>query len=285
MECGTISFLNDGPRSTHENDNENLRPQAAKLHEVGRLTPTMDRPTLKSRHQISLLGFLLVVTVMCLAVSHWHTSRQLTTAQAELRKLRDELGRLSIDDRKKFHAVALEGDLASGPGPHTWRWRIFVPKGVRYWWNIACQDIPKISPPPLAGVSTWRSPHPFSQNADQTAVVTARLRESGDGDWMLSVSSKIGDSKEELGGATLKIPREQIKWLYGPTVFDGRVIGTNGTYVCDPDGPIILLQQRPCKKLPNGRRGPSDEPMPGIMVWLSKTQTPIATDQTDASEP
>ena len=223
----------------------------------------MDQPPLKFRPRFSLLAFLLAAAAICLAVSHRHTSRQLATAQLEVRQLRDELGYLSIDDRAKFHAVALD----SGE-PNTWQWRLFIPKGARYKWNIACHDIPKNSPPSRAGI-TAVSNEPY-WDTENEVLVTARLREADEENWTLSVTSKIGDSKHQMSGATIKIPRDKIEWMSAVSVTDGRVIGSHGTDVRDADGPIILLQRRACEKQPNGSYRPSDGFMPGFMVWLSK---------------
>ena len=223
----------------------------------------MNQSPSKLRVRFSLLSFLLSSATICLFVSHWHTSRQLATARVELRKLRDEVGYLSIGDRAKFHAVAFESGT-----PNTWQWRLFVPEGVRYQWNISCDLIPKNSPPSEAGI-TAVSNEPYWETANEV-VVTARLREAEDGNWTLSVTSRIGDSKHQMSGATLKIPRDKIEKMSAVSVYDGRVIGSNGTAVCDADGPIILLQRRACAKQPDGSHRPSDEPMPGFMIWLSK---------------
>jgi hypothetical protein len=223
----------------------------------------MDQPPSKFHMRFSLLAFLLAITVICLAVSHWHTSRQLATALLELRRLRDETGYLTIDDRTKFHAVALD----SGE-PNTWQWRLFLPKGARYKWNIACHDIPRDSPPAQAGV-TAGSNEPYWKSENEV-LVTARLREADEGSWTLSVTSKIGDSDNQMSGATLKIPPDKIEWMSTVSSTDGQVIGTDGVAVRDPDGPIILLQRRACEKRPNGTYQPSDGPMPGFMVWLNK---------------
>jgi hypothetical protein len=73
-----------------------------------------------------------------------------------------------------------------------------------------------------------------------------------------------------MSGATLEIPRDKIERMTKVSVFDGRVIGSKGTVVQEADGPIILLQRRVCEKQPDGSHQPSDKPMPGFMVWLSK---------------
>jgi len=223
----------------------------------------MDQPPSKLRVRFSLLSFLLASATICLAVSHWHTSWQLATARVERRKLRDELGYLSIEDRAKFHAVALESGT-----PNTWQWRLFVPKGGRYKWNISCDEIPQKSPPAQAGI-TATSNEPYWETANEV-VVTARLREGEDGNWTLSVTSKIGDSQHQMSGGTLKIPREKIAWMSSVSSTDGRVLGSRGTEVREVDGPIILLQRRACEKQPDGSYQPSNGPMPGFMIWLSK---------------
>lgn len=101
-------------------------------------------------------------------------------------------------------------------------------------------------------------------------MVTARLREADEGNWTLSVTSKIGDSKYQMSGATLEIPRDKIEWMTTVPVTDGQVIGSKGTTVREADGSIILLQRRACEKRPIGSYQPSNESMPGFMVWLSK---------------
>ena len=213
------------------------------------------------RPRVSLLAFLLAVTVVCLAVSHWQTSRQLASSQLELRRLRDEVGYLSVDDKSKFHAVALDTDE-----PNTWQWRLFIPKNHRYKWNLACENIPQHIPPAQAG-STTVSNEPYWET-DNEVLVTARLRQNDNKSWTLSVSSKIGDSKHQMAGGTLTIPEDKMSWLGSST--DGRVVGSRGTAVRDPDGPIILLQKRPTDRRPDGSYGPSQGPMPGFMIWLSK---------------
>src|SRR5262245_6245067 len=151
----------------------------------------MEQPPSKLRPRFSLLSFLLASATICLGVSHWNTSRQLAAARLELRKLRDELGYLSIEDRTKFHAVALQ----SGE-PNTWQWRLFLPKGTSYQWNMACEQIPQSSPPARAGI-TATSNEPYWETASEV-LVTARLREADNGNWTLSVTSKIGDAIHQM---------------------------------------------------------------------------------------
>ena len=219
--------------------------------------------TANFKPRFSLLGFLATVTVLLLGISHWNTSRKLSTVESELRRLRDEVGYISVEDETKFHAVALESKE-----PNTWRWRLFVPKGVHYGWNIACENIPKNSPPKRVGVTSI-SNEAYWEN-DNEVLVTTRLQQLEDGNWNLSINSKIGDSANQMGGATLNIPNEKMTWLKTAPATDGQVFGAKGTEVIDPSGPIILLQKRSCELQPNGSYLPSPNPMPGFMVWLEK---------------
>ena len=66
------------------------------------------------------------------------------------------------------------------------------------------------APPSQAG-ATSVSNEPYWDTGNEV-LVTARLRELDDGDWRLSVSSKIGGSKHQMSGADLKIPRERMEW-------------------------------------------------------------------------
>jgi hypothetical protein len=225
-------------------------------------------PSLKSgprRWAFSLRTLLLVVLVLCVALGFYLTGRRLREAERELRVLRDETGRLSVEDRTQFHAIALDGDE-----PNTWRWRLFIPKGHRYSWNLAAEDIPQHDPPRRAGTQGI-SNEPYWEQ-DNEVLVTARLRRLEDDAWQLSVESRIGDSQHQMYGATLRIPEEKLRWMFGGPGTDGQVLGSRGTATRGPEGPIILLQRRALERQADGSHQPSPGPMPGIMIWLIKEE-------------
>ena len=217
------------------------------------------------RPRISLLSFLLGISLVAVGISNWQNSQRLQSMTSELLKLRSEAGYLTVDDKTKFHALAVEsGD------PNIWKWRIFIPKGTRYQWNIACENIPQSTPPAKPGTSSV-SNEPYWET-DTNVLVTAQLKEADSGDWRLTVSSKIGDSRNQMGGATLKIPADQIKWIQTSGSNEIREIGSHKIAIRDTRGPIILLQKRPCEKTSNGRYSPSTGTMPGYEIWLSEVQ-------------
>src|SRR5437868_3369152 len=86
-----------------------------------------------TRWRFSLQTLLLLVAIICLAVPLILQSLRLRDAEAELSKLRDETGRLTVKDRTRVHVMLVGGSN----DPLSWKWRLFIPKGVRYGWNIA----------------------------------------------------------------------------------------------------------------------------------------------------
>lgn len=190
---------------------------------------------------------------------------QLQQTKKDLRKLRDETGELSVDDPSKFHAIALDADE-----PNTWRWRLYTPKGHRYFWNITCGEIPADGvPSPGPHVISGHSNEPFWEH-DNEVLVTVKLRPVSDEEWTLSVESRIGGgSMPQMYGAQAKVAADKIRWM-SDSCINGQVRGDRGTEVLDPHGPIILLQRRACERQPDGSYKPSEKPMPGFVVWLEE---------------
>jgi hypothetical protein len=217
------------------------------------------------RAKFSLRTLLIVVAVICLAIGSYVVGRKLGTAEREVRKLRNETGVLTVDDPTKVHVIAVGVDE-----PNTWRWRLFIPKGHKYSWNIAAENIPRNKPPQKAGTSAHSS-EPYWER-DNELLVTAKLRQGEDGNWRLSVEPKIGDSENQMAGAALTISSEKMKWMTDgrASSTDGQVAGDRGVSVREPEGPIILLQRRPTERQPNGNDLPSPNPMPGYMIWLKE---------------
>jgi hypothetical protein len=215
-----------------------------------------------TRWRFSLRTLLLLVVIVCIAIPLGMQSYKLHRAETELRQLRNEVGYLSIDDRSKVHVVAVDMNE-----PNTWRWRIFLPQGVRYSWCLGFGDIPAkgVPQPKLQHISN----EPYSDN-DVEVVLTARLRQLDDGDWSLSVSSMIGDQTYQMGGARVTIPSEEMRRIQKVSVYDGQIRGTRGTETLNPKKPIVLLQKRVCEKQPDGSYRPSANPMPGYMIWMEK---------------
>ncbi len=214
------------------------------------------------RHSFGLRELLLFVTAITLGIAVYVLGQRSQKAESELHQLRNEVGQLSVKDPTQFHAIAVDS-----AEPDTWQWRVFVPKGHRYSWNIAYTNIPQdgVPRPEMTGISN----ESYSDTANEV-LVTARLRGSKEDGWRLSVNSKIGDSKNQMSGASAVIPDEKMKWRREIPAKDGRVLGRHGQVSVSPKGPIILLQERACKAMPSGDYRPVPEPQPGFVVWLDE---------------
>ena len=215
------------------------------------------------RARYSLRTLLILVAFACLAIGLYVVGTRLADAERELRALRNETGNLTINDRSKVHIIAVDVDE-----PNTWRWRLFIPKGHQYSWKAAAEKIPRYDVPQNAEI-TAVSNEPY-WDRDNEVLVTARLRRGEGDNWRLSVESRIGDSKHQMGGATLKIPAEKLQWNTDGASTDGRVAGSHGVKVFEPDEPIILLQRRQFERQPDGSIEPSPNPTSGFMIWLMK---------------
>lgn len=210
--------------------------------------------------RLSLRELLLIVTVVAACVGLFVVASRQKKAESELRVLREEVGQLTIEDEKKLHAIALDTDE-----PNSWKWRLYIPKGHKYFWHVAYEDIPRDDLPKAATSGVSNMPY---WETDNEVLVTAKLRQSEDGNWRLSVDSKIGDSKNQMYGLSAIIPDEKLEWMREVPSQDGRLLGGHGQDIRDPEGPIILLQKRACKLMPDNTYQPVDEPMPGFVIWL-----------------
>ena len=213
------------------------------------------------RVRYSLGTLLILVAVVGVIVGSFVVGTRLRKAEHELKALRDETGRLTIGDRSQVHVINVAVEE-----PNTWRWRLFVPKGHKYSWNLAAENIPQHEVPQEAGVKAT-SYEPYWER-DNEVLVTATLRREDDAHWRLSVESRIGDSKNQMSGGSLEIPAEKFAFNTPGPGHDGQVAGSRGTQLYEPSRPIILLQRRKLAQQADGSHAPSPDPMPGFMIWL-----------------
>ena len=86
---------------------------------------TMARPSRFFR--ISLLSFILLVSLICVSVSHVQVTRDNVTLRQRVTDLEDDLGFIKVEDPDKVYVRQLESVESL-----TWRFRIYLPPNKRY---------------------------------------------------------------------------------------------------------------------------------------------------------
>src|SRR4051794_22261247 len=94
------------------------------------------------RPRLSLLTALLLITIAGMALVVARLWREVGPLRAELCQLRNEVGRLSIDDPTKIHAIEVRTNE-----PLFWKWRVWVPEGTRATVSAQWGRVPAIGLP------------------------------------------------------------------------------------------------------------------------------------------
>lgn len=80
-----------------------------------------------SRFQVSIRDLLLLAALVALVLSYVNNLRRMRTAEAELARLREEVGYLESGEENEIAAVRIASEE-----PLTWQTRVRIPKGKPY---------------------------------------------------------------------------------------------------------------------------------------------------------
>ncbi len=194
------------------------------------------------------------MTVVVLTVSHLLTSRELQTSNSENKRLRDELGRLTVKDASQLGLLAIPTTESN-----TWRWRIYMPADVQLRMGITDAGIIPTPGAPIAGanVGYFDAPLPAGEG-----LVEAKLYKGGDDVWTVSVRTSDGTMTCELRNGDLS-------WLDGSAFFRTR-IGSTESRTVDASKVVPLLRHVVVKH--DSLTPSSPNPNPGIMIWLEPAE-------------
>jgi hypothetical protein len=198
------------------------------------------------RPRFSLLSALLLMTVVCLAIVTAQLWREIGPLRAEVRRLRDEVGVLSIDDPTKVSAIRVRTNE-----DYTWKWRIWVPDGRSYAIKYSGESIPKNGTPKASGYIT------LSQTGETWIEYKIRP-EVGTKRWADTLETPHGS----VGGAS----QEWVKWKQQTGSGDG--VG-HTTKSFEPDKVIVLARQRISQTAKSSDK--IEDPSAGFMIWLEPT--------------
>ncbi len=193
----------------------------------------------KWRPRLSLLSALLLMTILgmgCVIVLQW---REVGPLRAELRKLRNEIGVLTIDDPLKLHAI----QLRTTEDDNVWKWRVWIPEGKEYQLNLANSSISAKGFPNTNGMIV------LDQQGE--TWIEYRMKRNADGHWSSTLSTpegSIGSSQTWVTGGRRSSTSEGV--------------GHETISVPASDKPVVLIRYR------ISDTGAIGDPAAGFMIWL-----------------
>jgi len=215
----------------------------------------MDEPQLTSRRlrwpRFSLLSAILLMAIVGLAIVTVQLYRELKPLRAEVRRLRDEVGVLSIDDPKKVAAIRVR----TTPD-YIWKWRVWIPEGRSYLLKYAGDTIPKSGIPKANGYIT------MSQSGEDW-VQFKITPEAGATRWAGYLETPHGS----IGSAS----QDWVKWKQ--TVGSGDGVG-HMSKDFEPDKVIVLERHRVSQTVNSSSQ--IEDPSAGFMIWLEPANGPVA---------
>lgn len=201
------------------------------------------------RFRFSLLTAMLLITIGILALVLMLQWRELLSLQSEVRQLRSEVGRLSIHDPSKIHAVQLQT-----ADKLFWKWRVWIPEGEAAFVRFVWDEIPRTGYPAARGTRLDSGEHWITLRA---------ARELDDGPWMATLETDTG--------IAVRIIPDTAAWFVWPS----RTTAANGVAfdtVAEKrhDKNFLLWRERAGQSTTLEELNKSDALLPGVIVWLER---------------
>jgi hypothetical protein len=201
-------------------------------------------------HRISILTALLLMAILGMAIVIARLWREVAPLRVEVRQLRDETGRLSIDDATKLHAV----EVRTGE-PLLWKWRVWVPEGrtalVRTRWG----KIPSMEVPAASGSLHLKPGEHW---------ITLRAHPSASGNtWSAMLES-------ENNGVGMGIQEADRWWQWPTTNSTADGVNFRTTVAGEPNSVFILKRHRVSPVIGSGKPLDPNAYTSGFVVWLEE---------------
>ncbi len=193
--------------------------------------------------QFSLLNLVLMTTVVALGVTVYLLYQEVAPLRAEVKRLRDEVGELHVEDKSKVHAIRVETD-----NELEWKWRIWVPVGAIYNLRGFGDEIPNDGFPDTGGTIYLREP-------GEHVVRWVIKRDPKNGRW--------AGSLHQGGSSAGSDTQPWVEWPARSGAISG--VGTS-TRVFEPHEQVELARHRYENK--NNPPAKPTDPLPGFMIWL-----------------
>jgi hypothetical protein len=196
---------------------------------------------LKPRFSIRTL--LVVTAFIACGITIWQLQRVVGPLKAEVKRLRDEVGVLNIEDETKVHAIQVRTN-----DELRWKWRLWIPPGRKYVLRTAGGMVPKTGFPSEGGtISIY--------NEGEMWVEFKIMRDPKSGTWEGSMVTSTGS----VGGG-------EQKWVaWGRRMGSGEGVGTT-TQVSEPDEVLVLGRHYHSQTAKDSTK--IEDPASGFIIWL-----------------
>ena len=207
----------------------------------------MDSPATQAsprRLRYSLLTLLLATAIIALSVTVALLYREVGPLRQEVRRLRDEVGYLSISDPTKLHAIQVDTSEEL-----TWKWRLWIPEDQGYRLRSEGGEVPK-SGYPSSGVT-------ISRLKSGETWIEYRIRRD-------PKSGELRGSMRTPGFAAGSDVHDWVQWPRKRSTLDGV---TSTTHVFVPGQTVELIRLRVSKDAASAQD--IEDPADGFMIWLA----------------
>jgi hypothetical protein len=219
-------------------------------------TPTPRRP------RFSLRELLMLMALVAMAITIVLMYREVGPLRAEVKKLRDESGKLWVDDATKVNVVQVDTR-----DERLWKWRVWLPKGYKVSLHSAFGEIPEDGFPQGGFGGGHKSSFEWTVEESEEYVCTMKAVRDKNGEW--KGYTEVSGSGISRGGGGGSLP-----WL--DDVKTGFVTMNFGTTTCgyssmahNLDKPLILIRHRVYQGPYNAKKPPTtEELMEGFMLWF-----------------
>jgi hypothetical protein len=217
-------------------------------------TMTDDERSPKRALRVSLRTLLVLTAFVAMMVSllvstgnNRRLARVNESLVAENRRLRDEVGELSIDDEGRLHAIRTSADSYL-----EWTWRVWIPKGREYRLRCVASDVPAKGWPTGTGASIMRLP------AGEQVIRYRIRRDPRDGRFYGDLSTSDGS-----------VGHHEHPWVEWPS----RVSTTGGvgttTRAYEADRIVELCRHRVSQA---SSSEDIEDPSAGFLIWFERVK-------------
>jgi hypothetical protein len=202
--------------------------------------------------RFSLLGLFAAMTIVALAIALYLTSSRLAVAQAEVLRLRQETGHLTIDDPSQVHLIAVPTTDAMH-----WRWRVYLPGGHDFGIHAHRGTFDKQGWP-AQGVLALdsRIGGQTDPNLPREILLDVSLDKTLEGNACL----RVRENGE--GYSAVYFDTRLPSWLTDKMYLD-KVAATRSVVAADPDTPLGLLRL-------DGADGKGTFSDDAVLIWIGK---------------